>query len=82
MTVKEQLIATIEGMSDEDAGELLRIVELRASDPLVRLWADAAEDDEPWTSSDEAARQEVEADRRAGVARVSADEAERQLGLG
>ncbi len=81
MTVKERLIAEIEAMSDEDADELLRIAESRARDPLVRLWADAAHDDEPWTSSDEAARDEVEADRRAGTRRLSADEAERELGL-
>ena len=82
MTVKERLIARIEAMTEEDAGELLRIAELRARDPLLRLWTDAPDDDEPWTSSDEAARDEVEADRRQGVARLSAEEVERELGLG
>lgn len=81
MTVKERLIARIEAMSDQDAGELLRIAELRAGDPLIRLWADAPDDDEPWTSVDEAARREVEADRREGVGRLSAEEVERELDL-
>ena len=81
MSAKERLIARIEAMNEEDAGELLRIAELRARDPLLRLWADASDDDEPWTSSDEAARDEVEADRRQGVGRLSAEEVERELGL-
>ena len=74
-------MARIEAMSDEDAGELLRIAELRARDPLIRFWADAPGDDEPWTSADESARNEVQEDRRAGVGRLSAKEAERQLDL-
>lgn len=81
MTVKERLIARIEAMSEQDASELLRIADRRARDPLVRLWADSPGDDEPWTDSDEAARQEVEADRLAGASRLSAEEAERELGL-
>lgn len=47
--------------------------------PVVRVFRDAPEDDEPWTETDEAAAAEGRADIAAGRT-VSLDEAMRKLG--
>jgi predicted transcriptional regulator len=78
VTVKEQLRARIEQMSESEAQALLRIAEQRARDPLTRLWDDAPADDEPWTDADEAAVAEGDADIAAGDV-VGLDELRRDL---
>jgi hypothetical protein len=76
MTAKEQLRVRIETLSEEEAGEALRLLDLRG-DPVIAAFRDAAPDDEPWTEDDEAAAAEGRADLAAGHT-VSLDEALRE----
>lgn len=78
MTVKDQLRARIEEMTESEAAELLRIADQRAADPLTRLWNAAPSDDEPWTDADEAAAAEGDQDIAAGHV-LSLDELRREL---
>ena len=78
MTVKEQLLARVEQMSEDEASALLRIADRRAGDPLSRLWDEAPDDDEAWTEADDAAAAEGDADITAGRA-VGLDELRRNL---
>jgi hypothetical protein len=73
MTAKEQLRVRIETFSEEEAGEALRLLDLRV-DPVIAAFRDAAPDDEPWTEDDEAAAADGRADLAAGRT-VSLDEA-------
>lgn len=65
MTAKEQLRERVEALSEREAGEALRLLDLRA-DPVVVAFRDAPVDDEPWTDEDEAAAVEGRADVAAG----------------
>jgi hypothetical protein len=65
MTAKEQLRERIETLSEQEASEALRLLELRA-DPVIVAFRDAPVDDEPWTVDDEAAAAEGRADLAAG----------------
>lgn len=78
MTVKEELHARIEQMSDSEAEALLRIANRQAGDPLTRWWDDAPADGEPWTEADETAVAEGDADIAAGRV-VGLDELRRDL---
>jgi hypothetical protein len=78
VTVKEQLHARIEEMTDREAAALLRIADLRARDPLMRLWDQAPVDDEPWTAADEEAAAAGDRDIAAGDV-VGLDELRRDL---
>jgi len=63
----------IETLSEEEAGEALRLRDLRG-DPVIGAFRDALPDDEPWTEDDKAAAAEGRADLAAGHT-VSLDEA-------
>ncbi|HEX3392019.1 MAG TPA: hypothetical protein VHS55_05615 [Solirubrobacteraceae bacterium] len=76
MTAKEKLREQIETLSEQEAGEALRLLDLRA-DPVIVAFRDAPADDEPWTQEDEAASAEGRADLTAGRT-VSLDEALRE----
>lgn len=76
MTAKEQLRERVETFSEEEAGEALRLLDLRI-DPVIAAFPDAAPDDEPWTEDDEAAAAEGRGDLAAGRT-VSLDEALRE----
>jgi predicted transcriptional regulator len=65
MTAKEQLRERIEALSEREASEALRLLELR-TDPVIVAFRDAPVDDEPWTADDEAAVAEGRADVAAG----------------
>jgi hypothetical protein len=73
MTAKEKLRERIEALSEEEAGEALRLLDMRA-DPVIAAFRDAPVDDEPWTDEDEAAAAEGRADLAAGRT-ISLDEA-------
>ncbi len=77
MTAKERLHERIEALSEEEVGEVLRLLDQRA-DPVIAAFRDAPEDDEPWTEDDEAAAAEGRADIAAGRT-VSLDEAMREF---
>jgi hypothetical protein len=76
MTAKEKLQERIEAFSEEEAGEALRLLDMRA-DPVIAAFRDAPADDEPWTEEDEAAATQGRADLAAGRT-VSLDEALRE----
>jgi hypothetical protein len=78
MTAKEKLRERIEGLTEEEASEALRLLELRA-DPVIAAFRDARVDDEPWSEQDEAAAAEGRADLAAGRT-VGLDEALREDG--
>lgn len=73
MTAKEKLRERIEALSEQEAGEALRLLDMRA-DPVIAAFRDAPVDDEPWTEEDEAAAVEGRADLAAGHT-ISLDEA-------
>lgn len=77
MTAKEKLRERIEALSEQEAGEALRLLDMRA-DPVVAAFRDAPADDEPWTEEDEAAAVEGRADLAAGRT-ISLDEALRAI---
>ena len=68
MTAKEQLRERIEALSEDEASEALRLLDLR-TDPAIAAFRDAPVDDEPWTEDDEAAAAEGRADIAAGAHR-------------
>jgi predicted transcriptional regulator len=78
MTAKEKLRAAVEALSEEEAGDALRLLERRDEDPVIAAFRDAPEDDEPWTEDDEAAVAEGRADLAAGRT-ASLDEAMREF---
>jgi hypothetical protein len=77
MTAKEKLRERIEALSEQEAGEALRLLDMRA-DPVIAAFRDAPLDDEPWTEEDEAAAAEGRADLAAGRT-ISLDEALRDV---
>lgn len=76
MTAKEKLRERIEAFSEEEAGDALRLIDMRG-DPVIVAFRNAPADDEPWTAADEAAAAEGRADLAAGRT-VSLDEALRE----
>jgi hypothetical protein len=75
MTVKEQLRAMVETLSEDDAALLLRALQ---GDRLAWMLLTAPIDDEPLSSDDEAALAEAQAEIAAGRT-VPHDEARRRL---
>jgi hypothetical protein len=74
VTIKERLHDVVDRMTDEEAEATLRRIDAQRLDPLLRFLDAAPIDDEPVSSDEEAALVEVEADRAAGVPRVSFDD--------
>ncbi|MFZ2049439.1 MAG: hypothetical protein WB698_01680 [Solirubrobacteraceae bacterium] len=72
MTAKEKLRERVEALSEDEAGQALRLLDMRA-DPVIAAFRDAAADDEPWTEKDEAAAAQGRADIAAGQT-ISLDE--------
>lgn len=79
MTAKEQLLERVTKLSEAEANETLRLLDMRG-DPVVVAFCDAPEDDEPWTDEDEAAAAEGRADIEAGRT-VSHEEIKREFGI-
>lgn len=65
MTAKEQLRERIEALTEDEAVETLRLLDLR-TDPLIAAFRDAPLDDEPLTAEDERALAESRAEYRRG----------------
>jgi len=76
--VKERLHDVVDQMSDEEAEATLRRITAQRTDPFLGFLDAAPIDDEPVSSDEEAALAEVEADRAAGVPRVSLGEVKRK----
>lgn len=80
MTTKERLHKLVDALSEREAGDALRYIAQRREDPIVAAFRDAPEDDEPVTAADEEALGQVQADRAAGVPRISYAEIKRKHG--
>ena len=66
MTAKEQLLQRVQGLSEAEAAETLRLLDQRTEDPVIAAFRDAPLDDEPWTEEDEQAAAEGRAEYRRG----------------
>ena len=80
MTTKERLHKLVDELSEQEADDALRYIAKRREDPMIAAFRDAPEDDEPISAADEAALAEVQADRAAGVPRISYAEVMRKHG--
>ena len=80
MTARERLHQLVEELSDQEADDALRYIVQRREDPVIAAFRDAPQDDEPFTAADEDALAEVQADRAAGVPRISYTEIMRKHG--
>jgi predicted ArsR family transcriptional regulator len=78
VTTKERLHKLIDELSEQEADDALRYLAQRREDPMIAAFHDAPEDDEPVSAADEQALAEVQADRAAGVARISYAEIKRK----
>jgi len=65
MTAREKLMKQVARLSEAEADETLRLLDMRA-DPVVVAFRDAPEDDESLSAADEAAVAEADADLAAG----------------
>lgn len=65
MTAKEQLRERVEGLSEAEAADALRLLDEHA-DAVVAAFRSATVDHEPWTDADEEAAAEGRADVAAG----------------
>lgn len=79
MTAKEKLMERVASLSEAEADETLRLLDLRA-DPVVVAFRDAPEDDEPWTAEDDAAVADADADLAAGRT-TSLEDVARKYGI-
>lgn len=80
MTARERLHQLVDELSEQEADDALRYIVQRREDPVIAAFHDAPEDDEPFTAADEGTLAEVQADRTAGVARISYSEIMRKHG--
>lgn len=80
MTTKERLHKLVDELSEGEADDALRYLAERREGPTVTAFRDAPEDDEPLTAADAEALAEVQADRAAGVPRISYAEIKRKHG--
>jgi hypothetical protein len=78
MTAKEQLFERVSALTEDEAADALRLLDMRL-DPVLEAFRSAPPDDEPWTAEDESAA----ASGRTALAEghtVSLDDAMRDLG--
>jgi hypothetical protein len=73
MTVKEQLHQAIDALSEDEARDTLRYLEVRRVDPVLAAFLAAPIDDEPVTEEEERAVAEARDSYRRGEA-VALDE--------
>jgi hypothetical protein len=78
MTAKQQLLERVSALTEDEAADTLRLLDMRL-DPVLEAFHSAAPDDEPWTSEDETSA----VSGRTALAQghtVSLDDAMRDLG--
>jgi hypothetical protein len=81
MTAKEQLRERVESLTEDQAADILRVIDQRSSDSLTRLLENAPEDDEPTTAEEEALVQEARDEIARGEKRISLEELRAELEL-
>jgi hypothetical protein len=80
VTTKERLQKLVDELSNQEADDALWYIVQQREDPVIAAFRDAPDDDEPVTAADEQALAEVQADRSAGVPRISYAEITRKHG--
>ena len=80
VTIKERLHKLVDELSEREADDALRYIANQREDPVIAAFRNAPDDDEPLTAEDETALAEVQADRTAGVPRISYAEIMRKHG--
>jgi hypothetical protein len=80
VTARERLHQLVDELSEQEADDALRYIVQRREDPVTAVFRGAPEDDEPFTAADADALAEVQADRSAGVSRISYAEIMRKHG--
>lgn len=80
VSTKDRLHKLVDELSEHEANDALQYIVQRHEDPMIAAFRDAAADDEPVTAADEKALAEVQADRAAGVPRISYAEIMRKHG--
>jgi hypothetical protein len=80
VSTKDRLHKLVDELSEQEANDALLYIAQRHEDPMIAAFRDAAADDEPVTAADEEALAEVQADRAAGVPRISYAEIMRKHG--
>lgn len=83
VTAKEELRKLVEGLSEQEADELLRRMGQSGSaepDPLIEFLDNAPPEDEPISAEEEAAVEEARREVEAGGKLYSAEEIEREFG--
>lgn len=80
VTIKERLHKLVDELSEREADDALRYIANQRGDPVIAAFRNAPDDDEPLTAEDENALAEVQADRTAGVPRISYAEIMRKHG--
>lgn len=73
MTIREKLHRLVDELDEAELAPTLRIIEMQRHDAVIQAFANAPEDDEPWTDEDAAAIAESRADFAAGQT-ISLDE--------
>ncbi len=81
MTAKEQLWQRWPTITEDEAAEMLRVLDQRDSDPLTRFLDNAPEDDEPTTAEEEALVQEARDEIARGEKLITLDELRAELEL-
>lgn len=79
MTTRDKLHRLVDELPEEELEGTLELIASRREDPVVAIFRDAPEDDEPLTSEEEAALAEADADVAAGRT-VPLEEVERRYG--
>lgn len=77
MTAKEKLLERVTRLSEAEADETLRLLD-EQTDPVVRAFREAPEDDEPWTEEDEKAVREADEDPAPSI---PLEEIKREFGI-
>jgi hypothetical protein len=80
MTTKERLHKLVDDMSEDEAGDTLRLIASRQGDSLIRRLDSSPLEDEEISSKEEDAVQEARAEITAGVPLIPLDEVMRELG--
>lgn len=78
MTAKEQLRDVVDALSEDEASDTLRYIEVRRVDPMLAAFLAAALDDEPVTEEEERAVAESREEYRRGEA-VPLDQVRREF---
>jgi hypothetical protein len=81
MTAKEKLRQTVEGFSEEEAQDALRLLRESREDPVMRRLDNAPIEDEEISAEEEAAVQEARDELAGGAPTISHEQIKREFGV-